>query len=238
VTNITPVSYGDQGYVKPYADWLATQDDGDRPRVINLAIPGETSGSFFTGVLPPWYSRNVLTNLNYTSPTQTQFAKFLEAVAAEKATGRRIEVVSFALGANDVFALLESPEFNAPGADQEALLEQTLAEIYANYVAFLTRLRAELPHTRLLLLNYYNPFEVLGPNDPLKQLYIEVTGAVTAFDRQLAKRFKGHFVDIYTPFLGNAAEYTYILQGNVHPNALGYSVIAQQMIGEDEEEDD
>src|SRR4051812_4210107 len=82
VTNITPVSFGDQGYVKPYADWLATRDDGGRPKVINLAIPGETSDSFFTGVLPPWYSRNVLTNLNYTSPTQTQFDKFLEAAAA------------------------------------------------------------------------------------------------------------------------------------------------------------
>jgi hypothetical protein len=88
-----------------------------------------------------------------------------------------------------VFALLVSPEFNAPGADQQALLEQTLAEIYANYVAFLTRLRAELPHARLLLLNYYNPFEVLGPNDPLKQPYIEVTGVITAFDRELAKQF-------------------------------------------------
>jgi lysophospholipase L1-like esterase len=73
VTNITPVSYGDQGYVKLYADWLATQDDGVRPRVVNLAISGETSDSFFTGVLPPWWGRDILNNLNYTSPTQTQF---------------------------------------------------------------------------------------------------------------------------------------------------------------------
>src|SRR5262245_726290 len=29
-------SFGDQGYVKPYADWLATQNGGIRPNVINL----------------------------------------------------------------------------------------------------------------------------------------------------------------------------------------------------------
>src|SRR6516165_310600 len=73
VSNIDPVSYGDQGYVKPYADWLATQDDGVRPNVINLAISGESSESFFTGVLPPWWGRDILSNLNYKRTTETQF---------------------------------------------------------------------------------------------------------------------------------------------------------------------
>jgi lysophospholipase L1-like esterase len=238
VSAIDPVSYGDQGYVKPYADWLATQDDGVRPKVINLAIPGETSDSFFTGVLPPWRGRAILNNLNYTSPTQTQFGKFLEAVAAEKAAGRRIEVVSFALGANDLQALVLSPQFNAPGAVQQALVDQTLRTVFVSYVAFLTRLRAELPHARLLLLNYYNPFEVLGPDDPINRIFTYAAGVHSAFVKRLAKPYKGHFVDIYTPFLGHAAEYTYILQGNAHPNALGYSVIAQQMIGDAHDKDE
>jgi lysophospholipase L1-like esterase len=242
VTNVVPVSYGDQGYVKLYADWLATRDDGVRPKVINLAISGESSESFFTGpgALPPGYPRDILSNLNYTSPTQTQFTKFLEVVSAEKAAGRRIEVVSFCLGANDLFSLLASPQWNAAGADHQALLDQTLNEIHANYFKFLTSLRVELPHARLLLLNYYNPFEVLGPDDPFNQLFIYFDGVHSAFVQELAKQFKGHFVDIYTPFLGHARQYTYILQGNVHPNKKGYCIIAQQMISEedDEEEDD
>src|SRR4051794_27511074 len=41
-------SLADQGYVKPYADALGVRD-GVRPNVINLAIPGETSDSFFSG---------------------------------------------------------------------------------------------------------------------------------------------------------------------------------------------
>jgi lysophospholipase L1-like esterase len=157
-------------------------------------------------------------------------------VAAEKAAGRRIEVVSFAIGANDLQALLMSPQFNAPGADQQALIDQTLRDVFVNYVALLNRLRAELPHARLLLLNYDNPFEVLGPDDPINQIFTYAAGVHSAFVKDLAKQYKGHFVDIYTPFLGRAAEYTYILQGNAHPNALGYSVIARQMIGEDEDD--
>ena len=233
-TNVVPVSYGDQGYVELYADWLATQDDGDGLKVINLAIPGETSDSFFTGTMPPWYSRNVLCNQNYRSTANRQFDRFLEVVATEKAAGRRIEVVSFCLGINDVCALLSSPEWNAPGADQQALLDKTLQTIHVNWVTFLTRLRVELPHARLLLLNYYNPYEVFGPASPVNKVFTYVEGVVSASDQQLAKQFNGHFVDIHTPFLGHAGEYTYILQGGIHPNASGYSIIAQQMVAVDQ----
>src|SRR5262245_2107030 len=96
-TDVLPVSYGDQGYVKPFADWLGTQFAGVRPKVINLAISGETSDSFFTGTLPPWWGRATLANLNYTRPDQRQFRLFLDAVAAEKAAGHQVKVVSFAL---------------------------------------------------------------------------------------------------------------------------------------------
>ncbi len=233
-TNVVPVSYGDQGYVKLYADWLATQDDGDRPKVINLAIPGETSDSFFTGTMPLWYSRKVLCNHNYRSTADRQFAKFLEVVATEKAAGRRIEVVSFCLGINDVGALLSSPEWNAPGADQQALLDKTLQTIHNNWVTFLTRLRVELPHARLLLLNYYNPYEVFGTASPVNNVFRYVSDVVSASDQELAKQYKGHFVDIHTPFIGHAAEYTYILAGDIHPNASGYSIIAEQMVAGDQ----
>ena len=52
-TDGIPVSFGDQGYVKPFADFLATRNGGTRPDVINLAFPGETSSSFFTAIPPP-----------------------------------------------------------------------------------------------------------------------------------------------------------------------------------------
>jgi len=38
-------SNGDRGYERPFADYLATQNAGVRPTVLNLAINGETSWS-------------------------------------------------------------------------------------------------------------------------------------------------------------------------------------------------
>ena len=67
-TDVIPVSFGDQGYVKPFADFLATQNGGTRPDVINLAFPGETSSSFFTAVPPPGFAPHTALdgfNLNY-----------------------------------------------------------------------------------------------------------------------------------------------------------------------------
>jgi lysophospholipase L1-like esterase len=230
-------SFGDQGYVSGYADWLAARFDGRRPRVVNLAISGETSSSFFTGVVPPWWwGRGTLANLNYSDPGAVQFDAFLEVLQAEKAARRQVKAVSFALGANDVFALTWSPEWNAPGADQLALLEGVLAEIDANYRRFLTVARAELPQAKVLLPNYYNPYEVLGPADPTNFLYTYVVLRHDAMLQRLEEEFnKARRVDVYSAFLGHALDYTYIGFGNIHPNAAGYAVIAQAMIAASED---
>src|SRR6188768_4089476 len=44
-------SNGDRGYVAPFADFLAGQNGGVRPTVINTAINGETTTSFFSGLV-------------------------------------------------------------------------------------------------------------------------------------------------------------------------------------------
>jgi hypothetical protein len=46
-TDVIPISTGDQGYVRPFADHLASINGGVRPRVVNLAIPGEKTDKFF-----------------------------------------------------------------------------------------------------------------------------------------------------------------------------------------------
>src|SRR3954452_6826488 len=42
-------SNADRGYVKGYADYLATQDGGVRPNVIGLGVDAETTSTFFNG---------------------------------------------------------------------------------------------------------------------------------------------------------------------------------------------
>src|SRR4051812_38246610 len=41
-------SYGDQGYVQQFANSLASHNNGVIPNVINLALPGETSSTYFS----------------------------------------------------------------------------------------------------------------------------------------------------------------------------------------------
>src|SRR5262249_24799542 len=97
-TDTIPVSFGDQGYVALYADFLATQNAGARPNVVNLAVPGETSTSFFTGVSPPGLPAHELLdsfNLNYQADSaQSQNTLMLSKIASEAAAGHVISHVS------------------------------------------------------------------------------------------------------------------------------------------------
>lgn len=241
-TDILPTSNGNQGYVKLFADYLATEHDGIRPHVLNFSIPGETSDSFYTGVAPPNWFRGIAFNTHYSSPTETQFGKLLAAIAAEKAAGHRITHVSLALGGNDFFALLGSPEFNAPGANVPALIGQMLLRVQTNYAILLTTLRTHLPKAKVMLLTYYNPFTVFGPENPLNQLTEGTVQGHTQIVRGTAKAFKGKVVDVYSAFQGQETVYTHILGVFVgmplsvafHPSDAGYAAIAQEMIGDDD----
>jgi lysophospholipase L1-like esterase len=230
-TDVVPISFGDQGYVKPFADGLASSNGGVRPNVINLAIPGETSTSYFDGITPPGWTRAVSANLNYNGSSLSQASMFLSRVNAEQLAGHTISWVSFALGSNDFFLLTGQPSFfQQPLQKQQQEEMQTLATLAKNYTAALSQIRSVLPDAHLLLLDYYNPYAVLGPSDPVNQAASAFSKAHQELIAAEAAAFGAQTVDIYTPFLGHEAQYTNILKGNVHPTALGYQVIAGQMI--------
>ena len=233
-TNFFPRTYGDQGYVRAYADWLATQNDGVRPEVINLAIIGETSATYFDanapGIAP--HTAAAAFNLNYTNPALSQEQMLRATIASEKAAGHIITHVSFALGIND-FAYLQQthPELlTLRPAQQQALIGETFASVASNDIKAVAEIRELLPHAQLLLLDYFNALGVLGPQNPVNQLEIPIFKHFEQLVQAEAALFHGTFVDIYQPFVGHEADYTFILSGNTHPNDLGYSVIAQQMI--------
>jgi hypothetical protein len=128
VTDVTPVSFGDQGYVSLYADFLATQANGIRPRVVNLAIPGETSTGFFTALSPfglPPHDLLASVNLNYHGDgSLSQDALLLDTLAAEAAAGRVIANVSFAVRSNDLtaFVALHPDFFTLPPAQPQCAI--------------------------------------------------------------------------------------------------------------------
>jgi lysophospholipase L1-like esterase len=235
-TDVIPVSVGDQGYVALYADFLATQNAGIRPNVVNLAFPGETSTGFFTGVsplgLPPHEVLDSF-NLNYQAdPTQSQNSLMLSKIASEAAAGRVISHISFALGVNDLIPFeLQHPDFfTLPPDQQQALTNEFAGTLTANYVAALSEIRAALPHAELLLLNYYNPAAIFGPTDLFNIINEIFDSGQTTLINSLAGPFGARVVDIHTPFQGHESEFTFVLSGGIHPNDKGYAVIADQMV--------
>jgi lysophospholipase L1-like esterase len=238
-TDVIPQSKGDQGYVSLFADWLATQHHGVRPQVINLAIPGETSATFFDasapGIAPHQLAASF--NLNYIDPSVSQEQLLLSTISAEKMAHHRITHVSFALGINDFNYLLtvSHPEFfSLPSDQQQLLIGQTFATIQTNYVTALTEIHRELPRAKVVLLDYFNALGFLGSNDPINQFEIPLFQSFQTMVQAEARDFRATFVDIYKPFVGHELDYTFEPTGS-HPNAHGYQVISQQMISASEE---
>ena len=218
-------SYGDRGYVSLVANALASQNGGVRPNVINLGVDGETTSSFFSGgqSTMPW-------NLNYSGTTVSQDSVLQSDLAAQQAAGNTVSDITVSLGANDLFAVMQSPNFfNQSSSQQFAAILASMSTIQNNYTNLLIQLHAEAPGAQISLVGYYNPYAAV-PGAPPSQLAgpaIQLLNAVIAGE---AAAFGDHYVDTYSAFLGHEAQYTYITDSppgtNVHPNDLGYSVIA------------
>ena len=231
-------SNGDRGFVGDYADYLAGQNGGVRPLVVNTAIDGETTGSFTGGSnrvlsVPGTTDASVASwNTNYAStPTVSQNTMFQQAIASAKASGDDVGVVTISLGANNLFQLAASPAFQAASAaGQQAQLLQTLSGIASGYAVVLAEVHALAPNAKVYTLGEYNPFPA-DPTNPLNAIAGPAIKGLNDTIQGLAKSFGTQYVDTYTPFVGHESDYTYmnVVPGDVHPNATGYAVIAAQI---------
>jgi lysophospholipase L1-like esterase len=226
-------SNGDRGYVGLYADYLGALNGGVRPNVINLGVDAETSTTFFqggpqgNGTLSGFPAPQL--NTNYPNSFPTQNALMLQTIASEQAAGHVIRTVSVQLGANDMFVVVNQPNFfSLTPAQQQALIGQAFATLQTNYTNLLLELKSLLPQANLILLDYHNPFNA-APNTPIGMVADPVIQALSSLIAGEASAFGARFVDIYKPFLGNELADTLIVTGNVHPNAQGYQLIVTQL---------
>jgi lysophospholipase L1-like esterase len=222
--SLTP-SFGDQGYVRPFADTLASKNGGVRPTVLNLSIPGELSTSFFDATSPPgWTSRLPVLNLNYPDPAIPQHDRMIASVASIHAAGNSIGYITFVIGANDIFYVIAQPGFQgATQADQAAMIAATLGTIQSKYVAVLGELKALAPEAKILLPGYYNPFPAGLPEHVF---YDSVLAGFNPLVKADAAAFGAAFVDVYPSFTGNELAFTNIGIGDFHPTQAGYAAIA------------
>ncbi len=218
-------SFGDQGFVRPFADSLAAANGGVRPTVLNLAIAGELSTSFFTAASPPgWTSRVPQLNLNYPNGTTPQNSLMTSSINAIHAGGNSVGYASLMFGANDIFYLAGTPAFQAASPlDQQAMIGATIGTMQTNYVTALTTLTTLAPEANIILPFYYNPFPAFAPEHGFYNSILDGFRPLVQAD---AAAFGATFVDLGPLFAGRELELTNIATGDVHPNQAGYSVIA------------
>lgn len=215
---------GDKGYVKLVADWLGTQQ-GVRPRLRNLGLPGESSSTFFdTSEI------GYLLNSNYPIfGRKSQANTFKSLVAQEHSAGRVVTHLSFALGGNDMLDLLTEDFLALPYEQQTAIIDQTLATVDSNVNQALVLVRQELPNATLVVPGYYNPYGAF-PGSPIDRIGRYALPKLNALLKTRALQFNGGYADVFTAFVGRELELTWIGEDDIHPRTPGYSAYATRII--------
>lgn len=222
-------SFGNQGFVRPFSDSLALANGGVRPTVLNLAIAGELSTSFFSASSPPgWTSRAPQLNLNYPNGTTPQNSLMISSINTIHSSGKTVGYASLMFGANDIFYLTGTPAFQAATpADQQAMIGATIGTMQTNYVTALTTLTTLAPEAKIVLPFYYNPFPAFAPEHGFYNSILDGFRPLVQAD---AAAFGATFVDLGPLFSGRELELTNIATGDVHPNQAGYSVISGALV--------
>ena len=222
-----------------FAGYLANTLN-QRVTVTNLAIPAETTYSYLGTTAPyPTPTHSIQANTNYTSTSQTQRGVF-DGLPTNSAS-----VVTLQLGGNDVIDYLYD-NIAAGQTVTNSQINTVEAATISNVSTILTDIKAH-DNGRIFVLGYADPYPgITSANSSATTLQGYDVYAVQNYNsmlQSLAASLGVTYVNIYTPFVGHEAAYTYIndptqntASGNInapdfHPNATGYSVIASQLEG-------
>lgn len=169
---------------------------GRAAELVNLAIPGETSGSFVARQLP----------------------RAAELIRAARRDGRRVSPITLDIGGNDLRAVER-----AGPAERAAAVE----EARRNIARSLDELReAAGRDADIAIMTYYNPYGGDAAADGSDAFWVEQLNAAI---RDEAGRRGVAVADVYSAFAGGRFyTHTFILLGDIHANAQGHALIAQQ----------
>lgn len=234
----TPTGTGDTGYVKLFADALATVNGGSRPTVLNLAIPGETTATYLrTSNGTP--SLALSYNTNYAATDALSQSSLLTQRTAVVAEEEQIGWVTLQIGGDDLLNLLVEPTFlAASSAERQTIITATLDTLRTNLGVILTqmaRIRNVAPQAKLFVLGYPDPFAGLGAANPLAGISTPLTQRVNNILTQVAGEISAQYVDLFAAFQGKETTFSLILTEDppgsgvpdFHPSAAGYAKIAE-----------
>lgn len=239
------------GGVRPTVTNLAVS--GETSTSFFSGTPTNLVGPPFPDGLVDAPLREPARNTNYLGTSSSQSALLQGRLSTIRSAGQTVDFVTVQIGGNDILGVLGQTAFQSLGATQAGQLQQqqilqnrflNLQTQYTTLLTALTNPTTGVPNAQIILVGYADPFAGLGVNNPLSggtpnnplstQLTLQANGLISG----LAQAFGVRYVDIYTPFKGNETQYTYIADPNAslpggtpnfHPNALGYSVIANRI---------
>jgi lysophospholipase L1-like esterase len=169
--------------------------------------------------------------------------RWLDDVIETIGSAPDVGLVTIGLGANEV---LQSRRTHACRTDRasiecRSLVAESIKGAAAALDTVVVRLQEALAiegsDARMLLLAYYNP-----DPDPLAAKVMAGSDGVVACDSSEARpglddriacvalRRGVELVDLYAAFLGRERQLTHIAEGDVHPTARGYRVIADEIV--------
>ncbi|QEL18904.1 SGNH/GDSL hydrolase family protein [Limnoglobus roseus] len=230
-------SDGDRGYVRPFADYLATRDGGVRPTVVNLAINGETSSSFFTGT-GRVSSDGQGFNTNYIGLPDPfpQYQQLLNRSARFAANGDQVTTITFQFGANNLDGAASNPAFLLlPPDQQQAAIQGILGQVQSDYVNILGTVRSLYPTADLYAIGYHNPYNG-DPSLPISALADPAVRGLNQVIAGVGSAFGAKYVDFYSAIHPNEASLTLIGTigtdpvNYVHLNDQGYAVASRELI--------
>ena len=196
------------GYVSRFHAHLERETGRDLG-LLNLAISGESSISIMQG----------------------QFQQALNEIRRRRDDGNpstRVSVLTINLGANDLLTHLGSADcLQGPRGDAcQARMDAGLEGFSENFPKIVGTLAKELePDAEFYIMTMYNPFN-FGLGIPFEDFSNEILVRLNAIVAENANNVGANLADPYDLMGGNAAAWTNMLQGDIHPNSDGFQVLA------------
>ncbi len=196
------------GYVSRFHRQLSERD-GVSYGLLDLGVPGETSGTLLHG---------------------GQLDRALDYGATHD-----VAYVTIDIGANDLLGHLSSPDCNddlttAACTDR---VEGSLASYALNVDDIFGELAASFPNATVIVLLAYNPFSLGFENqvtfEARSNTALQRLNAIAA---AAAERYGFLVADGFTPMRGTAAATTHMVDvpPDIHPNALGYDLLTGALL--------
>ena len=196
------------GYVSRFHAHLERETGRDLG-LLNLAISGESSISIMQG----------------------QFQQALNEIRQRRDDGNantRVSVLTIDLGANDLLTHLGSAECKlAPIGDAcQARVDAGLEGFSKNFPQIVGTLANELePDAEFYIMTMYNPFD-FGLGTPLAEFSNQILVRLNAIVAENANNVGAKLADPSVLMAGNAAAWTNMLKGDIHPNPDGFQALA------------